>query len=175
MSDTIRTRAELLDLLAKNVRGGANQPQVLRDLLLTVHGIYAGLLIDDGVTTQTGITTTYTRLLNWDDMAESDGVVAFSQSDEVKLESEGIYVVYFQVCFRDSNNVEYEFRLEQNGIDTPFKTGRKLEANDLGSCMLVGLIRGKADDVLSIGVKSDKPGGSNVIVEQAQMLAWRIS
>ncbi len=176
MADEIKTRAELLALLDDSTRGGANQPQVLRDLLLTVHGIYAGLLIFNSSIPQTGITTVPTRLLNWSDVDESDGVVAFAADDEVRLESEGIYVIFFQCCFRDSNNVEYEFRLRQNNVNTPFRTGRKLAANDLGSCSLFGLVLGAAGDTLSIDINSNMGGGgAEIIVEQAQLLTLRIS
>jgi hypothetical protein len=155
MADTRRTKAEILALFADNTSGNIS-PQDLRDFVVTVMGGYASLKTVDGVTAQTGITSTPVLLTTWDTNGDSNGLTADHTTDSITIDVDGVYDVDCDVSFSGSSNAIIQMHLRVNGVEEEEGMHRKLSAGgDVGSAGFNGGLTLSAGDVLTVYVESN--------------------
>jgi hypothetical protein len=175
MADTIRTLAALLALLADNTTGDIS-PQDIRDMLVTVHGVYGGVYVADGSTAQTGIDTTPTKMTGWATNTDSAGTTPDQANNQITVGTDGVYLVWASVGFSGSVNTTFLGHLRVNDVESYAGFHRKLSAGgDVGSASFVSLNSLNADDVLSIYVESDAGGGASMTPVDAQFIVFRIA
>ncbi len=175
MTDTVRTRAAILALLADNTSGDIS-PQDIRDMFVTVHGNYGGLYIQDGSTAQTGITTEAVKMTGWAGNLAASGVTPDYANNQVTVGSTGIYLVWVQLSFSGSLNTEFQAHLRVNGDEQVEGMHRKLgTGGDVGSASFIALKSLTADDVLTIYVESDAGGGASFTPTDAQFVVLRVA
>lgn len=175
MADTIRTLTALLALLADNTTGDIS-PQDIRDMLVSVHGVYGGIYIADGSTAQTGIDTTPTKMTGWTTNAISAGTTPDQANNEIVVGTDGVYVVFMTMSFSGSVNTTFEGHLRINDDESYAGLHRKLSAGgDVGSAPLIGLVLLSEDDELSIYIESDAGGGASMTPVDAQFIVFRVA
>jgi hypothetical protein len=175
MADTIRTLTALLALLADNVTGDIS-PQDIRDVLVTVHGVYGGIYIQDGSTPQTGIDTTPTKMTGWAANTASAGTTPDQANNQITVGTDGVYLIWASVGFSGSNNTTFEGHLRIDDIESYAGFHRKLSAaGDVGSASFLSINILSADDVLSIYVESDAGGGASMTPADAQFIVFRVA
>jgi hypothetical protein len=175
MADTIRTLTALLALLADNTTGDIS-PQDVRDMLVTVHGVYGGIYIQDGSTPQTGIDTTPTKMTGWATNTASAGTTPDQANNQITVGTDGVYLIWASVGFSGSVNTTFQGHLRVNDIESWAGFHRKLSAGgDVGSVSFVSLLVLSADDVLSIYIESDAGGGASMTPTDAQLIVYRVA
>lgn len=175
MADTIRTLTALLNLLADNTTGDIS-PQDIRDMLVTVHGVYGGIYVADGATPQTGIDTTPTKITGWTNNTASAGTTPDQANNQIAVGTDGVYLIWASVGFSGSNNTTFEGHLRINDVESYAGFHRKLSASgDVGSASFVSLLILSADDVLSIYVESDAGGGASMTPVDTQFIVFRVA
>lgn len=159
MVDTVREKIDLLALLADNVIEDIS-PQDVRDMLVSLFGVYAGIYVADGSTAQTGITTTPELMTGFAADGISSDAVPDHTADSITITTAGDYEVYFQCSFSGDNSTVFEFHIRVDGVEQPYGCHRKLNANgDEGSCSAKGQLTLAATDVITVYVESDQGGG----------------
>lgn len=156
MADTIRTRAALLTLLADNVTGDISA-QDLRDMLVTLFGVYGEILVFGGSTAQTGIGTSFTKMTGFAADGDSVGMTPAHASDQITADNAGVYCVIFSCSFSGSVNATFTFEIQVDGV-TKSNGGaeRKLSSGgDVGDVSLNAIITLAAAEVVIIAVKAD--------------------
>lgn len=175
MADTIRTLTALLALLADNTTGDIS-PQVIRDMLVTVHGVYGGIYVADGSTPQTGIDTTPTKITGWTTNTANAGTTPDQANNQITVGTDGVYVIWVSVGFSGSNNTTFMGHLRVNDIESYAGFHRKLSAaGDVGSTSFISLLILSADDILSIYIESDAGGGASMTLADAQFIVFRVA
>lgn len=174
MVDTIRTRAQVLALLADNVTGDIS-PQDVRDMLVSLFGVYGSIYVKDAVAGQVpGVTPV--KLLAFTTNGLSNGLTPDHTNDRLTVpdaQSAGDYIVFFQCAFSGTNNATFQFEFYLNQVATGFKASRKLgAAGDVGSCSLIGL--GSLVSLDEIEIFVDGTAAASIVVEDAQLIAVRI-
>ena len=175
MADTIRTRVELLTLLADNVTGDIS-PQDMRDVLVTVHGVYGGLYKSGPPVLQPVITPPQ-KLLNWTSIFPEAGVNASIGSSDITVNTDGIYKVEASFSFTgDLATENWLFELAVNGTPVGPACEERLDGFGIpmAACSFSGLITASAADKLSIEV-SPGTGGSGIGLTYAQFLVHRVA
>lgn len=171
MADTKRTLPELQALLADNTAGDIS-PQDLRDMLVSIMGVYGSIVITAGVTGQTIASGVAEQMTEWTTDGISSGCTPAFASDQITIDNSGDYEIGFQCGFQGITNCTFEFTLYKNGVTAAVGTQRKTSNADVGSCSFVCQITLAATDVLSIWVEGDQNG--TFIVAESQLAVKRI-
>lgn len=175
MVDTIRDRTTLLTLLADNTSRDIS-PQDLRDMLVSVHGVYGGLYVQDGSTAQTGVDTTPTKMTGWAGNLPAAGTTPDHTDDSITIGTDGIYIALCQVSFSGTISVTFEAHLRIDDVEQVEGFHRKLgTGGDVGSASFVALKSLSADEVLTVYIESDSGGGASFTPMDAQLVVFRVA
>ena len=173
MSDTIRTRAQILALLADNENGDIS-PQDLRDAIISMFGVYGAIYSKDNAVTQVLAAATAAKLLNFTKNGLGVGSTPDYQNGQITLDNGGAYIVLSQISAKSSAadaTIKGHLRLDAVEADGGFHH-TLTTADKLDSGMCVDLISANAAQVLSLYVESDKT--TALTAEQVQIIALRI-
>jgi len=102
MADVVRTRAEMLTLLADNTTG-AISAQDMRDILVSLHGVYGSLYVDSDVVSASITAGSPAKFAGWTGVGPVGGGVAGSISTDDLIpgtgggSETGIYMVDLSV------------------------------------------------------------------------------
>lgn len=177
MADTVKTKTALVTVLADNSSGAISE-QDLRDVLVSIMGVYAELTVTGGTTSQTVGTAFQT--LDWTDGADGseDNADADYANDriEVGANGDGIYQVAGCFSFSGTAATTFTLQLSVNGTeDSSVSCQAKLDASgsvlNAAFCGLVSLADG---DLVTVEVKADGASKSFVLVE-GQLTLHRIA
>lgn len=128
MSDTARTKAEILALLADNSTG-AISAQDLRDFVETILGCYSGLYICEGSDSQNVTSSGKTTIDQWvSAQAVSDAFDTTDGDQLLTIPVTGVYDVSFSCTYNtDSVYAEvFRVRVTQNGSALPGLCDRRI-------------------------------------------------
>lgn len=141
------------------------------------NGTYGIIYTSGGSTPQTGVTTTYTKLLEWTGNGLFNNTRPDYVNDQILLEhrEDGVYLVFVQVAFSGAAASTYEFDIYIDGVATPYDTKRLTSSTDTGSCSIVGIVNIKGGDAVEVFVKSDSGPGVSLTVAEAQLAIYRIA
>ena len=165
MSDTIRSRTDLVALLANNTTGDIS-PQDLRDFLVTALGGYGGVYTTASSTSPVAcVANTERTLPTFDNAMPVSGVVTDTVNGTLTVPIAGDYLSNLSLNLScDVNNTDIEIKGAINGVATPFIVSRSFPtANSGGSVSLLGLVAHAANDVLSIRIETNKTCNVQVI------------
>jgi len=165
MADTIRDKADLLALAVVGVPGGVNA-QAIRDMLVSVFGVFGSIIINGGSTTQTLALNTPEVLTEWTADGASDGVSPGYATDRITIDNDGFYKVIFNVSFEGISTAIQTFYLYKGGVKQAVAMQRYTSNNDVGSGGFVIDLALVATDYLEIWVESDKNGDITVVESQ---------
>jgi hypothetical protein len=170
---TIRTNAELQVLFADNITGDIT-PQDLRDFLDSIMGVYGGILLTDGATGQTLATDVPEVLTEWTSNGVSNGLTPGYVQNQIVIDTDGDYEVFFGVSFDGTTGETFGFHLYKNGspLSTTLGCHRKTSSADVGSCSFSGHVTLVDGDILTVWIESDAAG--TPVVREAQFLAKRL-
>jgi hypothetical protein len=176
MPDTIRTRAALLALLGDNTTEDIS-PQDMRDVLVTLHGVYGDLLITAGAAAQGSISTTPAKVTGWDTDGLSAGTTPDHATDnDISVGSDGVYDVRFSLSV-SAATASALFRLEvyKNGVATGIAA--EIVTNATPDRFVVaggGLLSCSANDNIELYVVSDGAARTMTPTE-GQLVVHRIA
>ena len=109
MVDTPRTLAEIQALFADNSTKNIS-PQDLRDFVASIMSEYGSIYVNNGVTAQGSIDTTFVQVLNFDTNNGAAGnVVADQANNEIIIGTAGDYFCMASIAFTGSNNITFEY------------------------------------------------------------------
>lgn len=134
MPDTIRDRATLLTSLADNTTG-AITPQVARDMLISVHGVYGSMYAEDNTTAQTfniapAIITCFNTATGFN--GNSAGVTCDKANNKITVLTAGVYRCHFNASIvNGANGSIFKFYLRANGTEQAGGTYKKCANNDV--------------------------------------------
>lgn len=140
-----------------------------------VSNTFGGIYTNDGSSVaQNNITTTPTKLLNWDGNYASSGVTPAFGSSQITLDSAGTYAILCQVSFSGTANTTFQIHFALDGVlNENIGTHRRLGAGgDVGSCSFVGIATSNANQVASLLIESDAGGGASATIVDAQFFVF---
>lgn len=125
MADTQRSLSALLALLADNASGEIS-PQDLRDVLVTVLGVYGGVYTCDGVGTQSVDSGAPITIAQFDTAEPVKGVTADPANNRLVLTLDGVYEVFLHVTYQSNapTDVIFKIRALLDGAGIPGACGR---------------------------------------------------
>ena len=173
MADTIRTRAALLALLTDNITGNISA-QDMRDVLVSLFGVYGMISTQDGSTAQNSITS-FVKLANWTHSGPSLGLTPAHASGQIMVdaESDGLFLALFQCSFMGSpNNTTFGLHLFVDGVDSEFGTHRRISSNDTGSASGFGILTLTGSQVVDLRVEASQAAA--ITVSDAQLALVRL-
>jgi len=176
MADTIRDLTALLALLADNTSGDIS-PQDMRDVLVSLHGVYGEIYVADGSTAQSSLGTTPTKMTGFAANGESSGTTPDHTNDQITVGTAGKYLVDFDVSFSGTGGATMKFHLRVNdGEQAKAALVRKLGVGgDVGNAGFACIMSLSANDVLTVYVETDNAGGTDSITpEDAHLRVRRI-
>lgn len=174
MADTIRSKTELLALLADNTTGDIS-PQDMRDILVSLMGVYGEMLIVNSSTAQTGITTTPELMTGWTKNGVSNGVTLDYLNNQITVLYNGVYSISLGVSFSGTLNTEFLLHLRVDGVEQDEGLHRVIgTGGDVGSAGFTALKTLTAGQILTIYVASDDAGGSSFTPVDAQLRVVRV-
>lgn len=174
MADTIRARADLLTLLANNTIGAIGA-QDMRDVVVSLHGVYGMIYVDDGSTDQTGIGTALVKLTGFANNGIAVGTTPDHTNDQITVGTAGVYLVGLQASFSGSILAEFKAYIYKNMANTGFGFHRKLGTlGDVGSASVAALVALAANDTVSVYVASDGTNKTLRLVD-GQLIVYRIA
>jgi hypothetical protein len=174
MSDTQRTTAALLALLADNVTGDIS-PQDIRDLLVSVSGGYGAISVHGGASAQGSITSTPVKLTGFDTNGIASGTVPDHTTDDITISVAGDYLVSGALSFVGSSNATFDIDIYINSTSTNYGFERKLgTGSDVGSGPLEALITCAVNDKINVFVSSPD-GGTTITPTQGSLIVTRVS
>lgn len=173
MTDSIRSRAQILALLANNSTGEIS-PQDMRDAIVSLFGVYGIIRTVGNAVVQALTAATPAKLANFSENGLSVGANPDYQNNEITLDNGGTYVLLAQVSLKssvDAAAIEVNLAIDDVAGDGGFD----LHLENLGeaaSGMCFDLLAINAAEVLSLIIESDKTADITVI--DAQLAALRI-
>lgn len=171
MANTIRNKAGLLNLVQVGVAGGIDA-QAIRDILVSVLGVYGSIIINTGSTVQALAAATPEILTEWTADGISDGVTPAFATDKITIDNDGSYQLTFNISFSGISTAIQDFYLYKNGVKQSVGTQRYTSNNDVGSAGFSCQIDLVDTDYLEMWVNSDKAG--NITVIESQFTVSRI-
>ena len=162
---TKRTKAAL-DILFADNSAGAISPEDLRDFLDSIMGVYGSIVIEAGSTGQTIASGVAEQLTEWTADGISNGVTPAFATDQITINHDGDYEIFFQISFQGINGVVFKYTLYKNGSALPPSCQRKTANTDVGSESFLCQIALVATDVLSIWVEGDGSGTFTAVETQ---------
>ena len=174
MADTIRTKTALLSLLADNTAGDISTQDV-RDMLVSVFGVYGSIYLKDGSTAQTSIGTTPAKMTGFAADGVSAGTTPDHTNDQITVGTDGVYAIFFQNSFSGTVSADFTFFIRIGGAESIYGVRRKLgTGGDVGSVSMLGLLSLSASDVITVYVEAVSDGREMTPI-QAQLLVIKIA
>ncbi len=173
MADTPRTRAQLLTLLANNSTGEIS-PQDLRDVLVSLFGIYGSIKAVANTLTQTMAAATPARMTNFTKNGLAVSTTPDYANNKIALPNGGTYVVVAQASIKSSvADVAMVTRLaiDDTAIDGRFDM-EIVNPDEAASGLCFDIITVNAAEELSLRVETDKI--TNLTLIDGQLAAFRI-
>lgn len=167
----IKTYAELTTAFADNTTGDIT-PQDLRDFLDSTR-VYGSIVIENGSTAQTFVSTTPELLTEWTGDGLSNGVTPAFATDKITIDNTGIYVVSFFCSFQGANPNVNVFELRIDDVATGLRFQRKTTTTDVGSGSFQGIISLTAAEVITVWGTIN--GGTTLTVVEAALSVRRIA
>jgi hypothetical protein len=177
MVDTPRTRTDLLTILADNITGDIS-PQDIRDMLVSIFGVWSAIYVAEGSTPQSGITTTPVKLTGFTtNIAGSGGMTPDHTDDSIEIELDGDYLVISAIAFSGSINQGFEIHVAVDGVETPFGTHRKLgPSGDEGSAIILAPLTGLvAAEKITLQANTTPSGTGSITSIDMVLFAIKIS
>lgn len=158
MADTQRDLAALQALLADNTSGDIS-PQDVRDMLVTVLGVYGEMLITDGATAQSSLSGTPAKMTGWDTDGVNNGVTPDSTTDnDLTITVTGKYLIWCNFSFTPDASEDYFFEIYVDGVAITTNTLQcEVEANatpDKCQCTIIGIANLTATDLVTVYVST---------------------
>ncbi len=125
MVDTVRTRADMLaTLLADNVAGDIT-PQDMRDILVSLHGVYAQIY-GTTLAAHATLTTTWEQLTGFDSNGEDVDATADQANNKITTSSSaGVYLVVGVLTFDvNASAIDVEMKIAVGGTRKDATLGR---------------------------------------------------
>lgn len=170
MADTVRTKTELLEAAADNINGDISA-QDRRDGVVSVLGVYGEIFVDEGSIPQTGIGTTDVKLTGFDTDSISDNVTVSSTNDEITINIDAAYEVYFYATFDGSSNTVFTFHMAKNGTSQhPGGDSKITTGGDVAPLPFRGFLNLVSGDVISVNVKADSAGKQLTLIHSGLMV-----
>ena len=169
MSQTIKTRSQLLDIFADNTTAEISA-QDIRDFLVSVMGVYGFIGATDNATPQAFVAATQAKLINYDEDGLSVGVTPDYLNGEIVIDNTGTYKVGGQISFKaDVDNVKVTAYILVDGVkqNIGFSTTLGLIGDERSGSMGPRPIALNATQKLSIGIITDK--NCNLTAEHIQL------
>lgn len=176
MVDTIRDRATLITLLVDNVSGDISA-QDMRDVLVSVHGVYGQIYVTGGAAAQS-LTTTPAKLSGFTANGLGVGATPDHTNDQITVGTDGVYLVMGQFSAISETGTTYILKLRNNAVAVDQATAKftgSMTVGDVISASFVGLANLSANDVLTVYGESDDAGGANLTLVEAQLVAHRLA
>lgn len=176
MADTIRSRAALLALLADNTTGDIS-PQDMRDVLVSIHGVYGEIRVEAGAAAQGSISTTPAKITGWNTTGLAAGTTPDHATDnDISVLSDGIYRVTFSLSISaPTASTKFSFEVYKNGSATGIVA--ELTTNATPDEFIVaggGLISCSANDNIELYVYADA-GSKSITPTEGQLVVHRIA
>ncbi|MCK5639680.1 MAG: hypothetical protein KAJ19_02740 [Gammaproteobacteria bacterium] len=173
MADTIRTRAQLLALLADNQTGDIGA-QDMRDILVSLMGVYGGILDTVNTSTQTVALGVPEKLINFTENGLSVGMTPDFANNDLQADHTGVYQIFGKVALHaNASNVLFEVHFRVDSVEDAAGSHTKLAAAGASaSATWMNIISLNAGEKLSIWIESDK--NCDITVEHAELIAVRI-
>lgn len=168
MADTIRTTAALIALLTDNTTGDIS-PQDMRDLLVSVHGVYGGIVTQGGSTAQTIVSGVPEPLENFTANTPASGTTPAFATDQITIDNAGVYEIAFQISFAGITNCVFNWRLAIDAVVGNIGCDRKTSNTDVGSASFVCQVTLAAAEVLTMSVEGDQNGNFTMTESQFQV------
>ena len=173
MADTIRTRAQVLALLADNTSKDITA-QKLRDAIVSLFGVYCTIKAVGNTTTQTMAATTEAKLANFTKDGLAVGGTPDYATNKITLVNGGTYVLAASVSIKSSvADVALVARLaiDDTAIDGRFAM-EMVNADEAANGFAIDVIAVNAAEELSLRVETDKITDLTLI--DGQLIAVRI-
>lgn len=177
MVDTIRTRDELLALLADNTTKNIS-PQDVRDVLISTFSVWSAIYTMENAVAQTGITTTPVKLANWTgNVAGKGGMTPDFTDGSIEIPIDGDYLALAQVSWAGSVNQQYEIHVAIDTVESPFGMHRKIGAGgDAGSASAIAPFENLSiTDKITLYVNTFPSGTAEITAIEAQLFVIKIS
>lgn len=173
MADIPKTRSQLLTLLADNITG-AITPQVIRDFLVSVFGIYGSIKAVDNAVPQSLVLSTPAKLITYSKNGLSVGVTPDYANGEVNLPNGGSYILFAQASMKSSVadvNLQARLAIDDTVIDGRFGLDlQTIGKEDSGFCL--DIVTVNAAGILSLRAETDK--STDITITNSQLMAFRI-
>lgn len=173
MAETSRSKSDLLTNLPDNIIGSIT-PEDVRDIVMSMFGSYAEILVQEGVTSQ-AITATPVKMTGFATNGLAVGCSPDATNDDITIDVAGIYDVSLTCSFSGDANDNYYLSIRKNGADAglAFLERTLGPGGDVGSASTQGRVNCAATDVISVYVWSDT-GGTSFVPHQASLTVKRI-
>ena len=134
---------------------------------------YGIMTVNNQATTQAGVTSTPSKLLNLGASGTYYGVTLDAPNNQLIVKVPGLYHIFAQVSFqKDSADAQDNFHifLYRNGVSTGYGAARNLKVSmtDLGSVSINAILELNVNDVLELYMHTDDVGPATVVVVDAQ-------
>jgi len=169
MADTIRTRSAILLLLADN-SSKAISAQDLRDMLVSVWGVFGELFINSGSATQAATQTASVMTL-WANAGESNGMTVSTSDNKIVVgtNGDGTYRFNFDISFVGDPGAKYVFQLRKNGNAVSRRAQARsmlLASEDYSMhAAMSGFVTGVATDSFQIYVETDQTTANHKAID----------
>lgn len=176
MADTVRSRTALLALLADNVSGDISA-QDMRDVLVSLHGVYGQIYTAAGATAQS-LDTTAAKLTGFAANGSSAGTTPDHSNDRITVGTDGIYLVHGQFSAIGETGTTYILQLRNNAAavdQAKAKFTASMTVGDVASISFIGLVSLSANDMLTVYGESDDAGGADLTLVEAQLTVHRLA
>jgi len=173
MADSKRTRAQLLALLVDNSTGEIS-PQDMRDLVVSLFGVYGSIKAVDNAVVQAMTAATPAKVTNYTKNGLAVGTTPDYANNQIALPNGGTYLLYAQASIKSSvADVALNGRLAIDGsaIDGRFDM-ELVNADEVASGLCLDVIAITAAQVLSLRIETDKI--TNLTMTNGQLMACRI-
>lgn len=156
MADTVRTRAALLALLPDNMTEDIS-PQDLRDVVVSLHGVYGEMSIQAGASAQGSISTTPAIVTGWNTNGLSDGTTPDHTTNGITITEAGIFVVDFSISLSAlTASALFAFEIYKGAVAQGQVAEIMSNATPDRACVAGGgIVSCSAADVLSLYVYSN--------------------
>lgn len=116
MADTQRTRAQLLTLLADNATGEIS-PQDLRDMLVSLFGVYGIISLKGNTTGQAFTADSAAKITNWQANGLAVGMTPDYANNELQVDETGTYVVLGLITSASNGGgTHFEIQIRIDGV-----------------------------------------------------------
>ncbi len=172
MADTKRTRAQLLALLPDNSTGEIS-PQDIRDMLVSLFGVYGKISLKGNTTGQAFIADTAAKLLNWQANGLAVGMTPDYANNELQVDETGTYVIVgFLTPSSNGGGAHLELQIRIDGVEKENNHRALASGGDHAFMAVLDLLALNSGEKISIWGESDS--SITITFHAGQLFALRI-